>query len=98
MKKVLLSAILALGLMGTAALAEVNLKGCTGCHGANFEKKALGKSKIVSDMNATSISAALIGYKDGTYGGSMKGIMKGQTAKYSNEELNASANIILNQK
>ena len=42
-------------------------------------------------MNVTEISAALIGYKDGTYGGKMKGLMAGQVAKYSVEELKASA-------
>jgi cytochrome c-type protein NapB len=93
-KKIILGAILALGISLSSASAEVNLGVCKGCHGANFEKKALGKSLVVKDMNATAISSALIGYKDGTYGGVMKGIMKGQVAKYSNEDLNATGVIL----
>jgi cytochrome c-type protein NapB len=95
MKKLILNAIIALSIFGVTANAEVNLNACKGCHGQTFEKKALGKSLVVSDMNATEISAALIGYKDGTYGKTMKGVMKGQVAKYSNEDLNASATVIL---
>jgi cytochrome c-type protein NapB len=65
----------------------VNLGACKGCHGANFEKKALGKSKIVKDMTKNEVATALVGYKKGTYGGSMKGVMKGQVARYSEEAL-----------
>lgn len=46
-------------------------------------------------MNATAISTALIGYKEGSYGRAMKGVMKGQVVKYSNEDLNASALLIV---
>ena len=60
---------------------------CKGCHGANFEKVALGKSKIVSEMTKDQVSEALIGYKNDTYGGAMKGIMKAQVVKYSDEAL-----------
>jgi cytochrome c len=73
--------------MGTNALAEVNTKSCTGCHGADWSKSALGKSKVVANMSKDDIKTALIGYKDGTYGGPMKGVMKGQVARYSNEDL-----------
>ena len=98
MKKILTSAVLALALMGTVASAEVNLKGCTNCHGADYSKKALGKSKDVSKMSEADLVAALIGYKDGSYGGPMKGLMKGQVSKYSDEELTASAKVILGVK
>jgi len=83
MKKIVLGTLLC----GVAAFAAVNLGACKGCHGANFEKKALGKSKVVSDMTKAEVSASLVGYKAGTYGGPMKGIMKGQVAKYSNDDL-----------
>jgi len=83
MKKIVLGTLLC----GVAAFAAVNLGACKGCHGANFEKKALGKSKIVSDMTKDEVSAALVGYKAGTYGGPMKGIMKGQVARYSDADL-----------
>lgn len=51
---------------------------CLGCHGAQFEKKALGKSLVVADMNSSKVVKALSGYKDGSYGGPMKGIMVNQ--------------------
>jgi len=73
--------------LSVASFAAVNLGACKGCHGAHFEKKALGKSKIVKDLTKAEVSAALVGYKAGTYGGPMKGIMKGQVAKYSDADL-----------
>jgi len=85
MKKIVLGTLLC----GVAAFAAVNLGACKGCHGANFEKHALGKSKVVSDMTKAEVSAALVGYKAGTYGGPMKGIMKGQVARYSDADLKA---------
>jgi len=85
MKKIVLGTLV----LSVAAFAAVNLGACKGCHGANFEKKALGKSKIVSNMTKQEVSDALVGYKNGTYGGSMKGVMKGQVAKYSEADLSA---------
>jgi len=75
----------------TALMAGVNAGACKGCHGQNFEKKALGKSKVVSGMSHADIATALKGYKAGTYGGPMKGLMKGQVAKYSDADLDAFA-------
>jgi cytochrome c553 len=83
MKKIILGTLV----LSVAAFAAVNLGACKGCHGQNFEKKALGKSKIVKDMTKAEVSAALTGYKAGTYGGPMKGVMKGQVAKYSVADL-----------
>lgn len=87
MKKIVLS-IVALGAT-TALMAAVNAAACTGCHGADWSKAALGKSKNVAEMSKADIAAALVGYKDGSYGGPMKGLMKGQVDKYSKEELEA---------
>ena len=67
--------------------SEVSVQSCVGCHGKNFDKKALGKSKVVSEMKYSELKTALVGYKAGTYGGPMKGLMKGQVAKYSDAEL-----------
>jgi cytochrome c553 len=67
---------------------------CAGCHGANGEKAALGKSKIIKDMSKTEIIAAMDGYKDGSYGEAMKGLMKGQTASLSAADIEAIANQI----
>jgi len=88
MKKVLIASIFALG-ASTALMAGVNAATCKGCHGQNFEKHALGKSKIVKNMKHDEIAEALKGYKAGTFGGSMKGVMKGQVAKYSDADLEA---------
>ena len=68
---------------------------CVGCHGVNGEKAALGgKSKIIKDMTKAEIKTAMLGYKDGTYGGVMKGLMKGQSMSLSNEDIEAIANQI----
>ena len=85
MKKIVLGTLV----LSVAAFAAVHLGACKGCHGANFEKKALGKSLIVSDMTKQAVSDSLVGYKNGTYGGPMKGVMKGQVAKYSEADLRA---------
>jgi len=74
---------------GVAAFGAVNLGACKGCHGQNFEKAALGKSKIVSNMTKAEVSKSLVGYKAGTYGGAMAGVMKGQVAKYTEAELSS---------
>lgn len=83
MKKIILGTLI----LGVAAFAAVNLASCKGCHGQNFEKKALGKSKVVADMTKEEVNDAMVGYKKGTYGGPMKGLMTGQSAKYTEEEL-----------
>jgi cytochrome c553 len=89
MKKVLLLTFI----LACVAFANPYQK-CVGCHGANGEKAALGKSKIIKDMSKTEIIAAMNGYKDGSYGGAMKGLMKGQTASLSAADIEAIANQI----
>jgi cytochrome c-type protein NapB len=76
-----------LGLLSITVSAEFDTTGCVGCHGAKFEKIAMSKSKIVKDMTKDEIVTALNGYKDGSYGGSMKRIMKAQALKMSDEEI-----------
>jgi len=88
MKKIVIASIATLALV-TAASAAVNGAACTACHGKTFEKHAMGKSKIVSDMTHAEIAEALKGYKAGTFGGPMKGVMKGQVARYSDADLEA---------
>jgi len=51
---------------------------CSSCHGKHAEKSALNSSQIIAGWESTKIQNALSGYKNGTYGGKMKGIMKGQ--------------------
>ena len=88
MKKIILASfVVCVGLM--AAESTTNLKSCMSCHGQKFEKKALGKSKIVSKLSEKEIATALRGYVDGTYGGSMKGIMKMQAQKIKDPDMAA---------
>ena len=67
---------------------------CSSCHGAKAEKKALGKSQIIAGWDSAKTLNALQGYKEGTYGGAMKAVMKGQAAKLSDAEMNALADYI----
>lgn len=60
---------------------------CAGCHGQKAEKSALNKSEIIQTWNSLKIQNALDGYKDGTYGGSMKGLMKSQVLSLSEKEI-----------
>lgn len=60
---------------------------CQGCHGANYEKRALGRSQIIKNFSYSQIVSALKGYKDGTYGGFTSGIMKSQVANLSESDM-----------
>lgn len=75
--------LLAIVCISSILSADVTTK-CFACHGLNFEKVALGKSKVVKDMTSEEISKSLQGYQKGE-GGPMKGIMiaqvKGLTEK-----------------
>lgn len=62
-------------------------RACSACHGLNGEKVALGKSKIIQGWSADKVADALKGYKDGSYGGVMKAIMKGQVSALSDNEI-----------
>jgi len=64
---------------------------CAGCHGPDASKAALGKSQIIKGWSAQKIKDALKGYKAGTYGGAMKGIMAGQVSKLGDAEIEALA-------
>ena len=66
-------------------------KVCSSCHGVNGEKKALNKSQVIQAWSESQVSAALHGYKDGSYGGAMKGLMKSQVGKLSDEDISALA-------
>lgn len=91
MKKIIIAASL---LTACVAFANPYAK-CAGCHGANGEKAALGKSKIIKDMSKADFVASLKGYQDGTYGGPMKGLMKGQVKGMDEATMNAIADIIV---
>ena len=85
MKKIVLSAIV---LAATAAsLSAASVAACASCHGASFEKAAMGKSQIVKGWDAAKVEASLKGYKDGTYGGPMKGVMAGQVKNLTDADI-----------
>ena len=69
-------------------------KKCIACHGQSAEKKALGKSQVIKGWDSAKIMTALNGYKDGTYGGAMKGIMKGQASVLSDDDIKLVAEYI----
>lgn len=60
---------------------------CISCHGDKGQNVALGKSKVIKDMTKQEIVNALDGYKEGTYGGVMKGMMKVQVAMLSESDI-----------
>jgi len=78
-------------LLLTPILYGADTAACKGCHGQQFEKAAMGKSKIVKDMSKDEIVAALKGYKDGSYGAAMKAMMVAQVAKLDDAAIDAIA-------
>ena len=94
MKKIilLLTTVFALSLMANDGASLY--KKCAGCHGTSAEKKALNKSQVIQGWDQEKLVTALKGYKDGTYGGTMKGLMKGQVASYDDAEIEAVAKYI----
>ena len=71
------------GMRGKALAAK-----CAACHGASFEKSALGKSGIVKGQSAYSIQASLMAYKAGTQNKTgMGALMKGQVARFSDSDI-----------
>jgi len=96
--KALVIAAAILGSTSVMASGENIYKKCAGCHGVNAEKKALGKSKIVSEMSEKEITIALKGYRDSSYGGKMKGLMKGQVAKLDDAQIESLSKYIATLK
>lgn len=82
---------------GSSSLSGKEIfKVCATCHGVNAEKAALGKSKVIKGWDSVKIENALHGYKEGTYGGPMKAVMKGQVSKLDSEEIEAVSEYISN--
>ncbi len=85
MKKIILGTLIVSASMLT--LNAASYASCIGCHGAKGEKKALGKSAVIQGWSVEKTVAALKGYKDGSYGGPMKGVMKGQVMRLSDADI-----------
>jgi cytochrome c len=64
---------------------------CAGCHGSKGEKPALGMSAVIAGQSEDDLLTKLRGYRDGTYGGNMKGSMQPMVANLSDEQLQAVA-------
>jgi cytochrome c553 len=67
---------------------------CVSCHGLHAEKKALRKSQVIQGWESSKVLAALQGYKDKTYGNSMKTIMEGKVKDLSAEDMKALSDYI----
>ncbi len=92
MKKV----IMALGVLAftnnlMATDVKALAKSCAACHGVKFEKKALGKSKIVNMMSEAEIEKDLMDFKSGA---NKNPVMTTQAKKLSNEDIKALAKYI----
>jgi len=100
MNKMLKGLVLVGAILATSsAMASADLyKKCAGCHGVHGEKKAMGKSKVIHNMSADEIKTALHGYKDGTYGGAMKGLMKGQVRTLDEAQIDSLSTYISSLK
>jgi len=110
MKKIALSLILACGVAmaaegnataadAAAAAPAVDGKAlyakCAGCHGQDGKTKALGKSAPIAGLDAKTVEEDLKGYKAGTLNKhGMGGVMKGQVAAFSDEQIKALADYI----
>jgi len=80
MKKLAITMLLAGSTLLMADGAATFAK-CAGCHGANGEKAALGKSAIIKGQDAAKTIEDLNGYKAGTLNQhGMGALMKGQVA------------------
>ncbi len=92
MKKVIMALgvlVFANSLMATDVKALA--KGCATCHGVKFEKKALGKSKIVNMMSEAEIEKDLMDFKSGA---NKNPVMTAQAKKLSDEDIKALAKYI----
>ena len=72
---------------------------CAGCHGANGEKAALGKSAIIAGQDAAKTVEQINGYKAGTLNQhGMGALMKGQVAAMDDASIKAVADHIAAMK
>ncbi len=60
---------------------------CQGCHGKNFQRKALGRSKIVKNLKKKEIVARLNYFKTSS------SIMKSYASSLSDKQINQIANV-----
>lgn len=95
MKKVVI-ATLVLAAFAFAADAPAAFTACKACHGvkADTNINTQNKERIPANLTKAEVEKALHGYKDGTYGGNLKALMKAQTAKLTDDDIKALAEYI----
>ncbi|GAA7818778.1 cytochrome c [Helicobacter pylori] len=92
MKKVIMAlGVLAFANVLMATDVKALAKGCAACHGVKFEKKALGKSKIVNMMSEAEIEKELMDFKNSV---NKNPVMTVQAKKLSDEDIKALAKYI----
>jgi len=94
MKKIVFLVSLACATSIFAADGATLFKTCATCHGVNAEKSALNKSQVIAGWSSDKITAALNGYKEGTYGGPLKGTMAPQVKNLSPDDIKTLASYI----
>jgi len=67
---------------------------CAGCHGLDGKKRVFGKSGRISGQSKFELVRKIKGYQDGTYGGSLKGLMAKQVSTLTPEQIDALAEYI----
>jgi len=98
MKKIAISILFAASTLLMADGAATYAK-CAGCHGANGEKAALGKSAIIAGQDAAKTVEQLNAYKAGTLNQKgMGALMKGQVASLDDAAIKAVADHIAAMK
>lgn len=65
---------------------SIYLSKCAPCHGLHGEKNALSKSQVIAGWKSEKVESALAGYKDGSYGGDFKEMMRGQVGQLDSNE------------
>ncbi len=78
----------------TARTGKMIFVTCSGCHGIDASKKALGKSQVIKGWSIEKTMDALNGYRAGTYGGDTKAVMQGQASALKEEEIKIIAEYI----
>ncbi len=94
MKKVAIAMLFAGSTLLMADGAALFAK-CAGCHGKDGKTKALGKSPAIAGLPVDQLIKDIEGYKAGTTNkNGMGGVMKGQVATYTPEQIKEVAEYI----
>lgn len=95
MKKLTITTLLVTGLALSAYAMPASYGKCVGCHGVKGER-AFGSTpdKVPNKLTKVQVAEALKGYKDGSYGGPQKMLMKGQALSLSDAQIQEIADYI----